>query len=299
MTYIMRQYDDALRLIMEAGYDQPDRTGVGRRTVLGITTRYDLSTGQVPVLTGRSVKWESIVKEVLWYISGSDNIHDLEAMGAKIWTPWINDEFTEKHGFEQGSIGYGYGPNLIHFGADMQDVYENPDEKLGFNQLDYVINELKAKPFSTQALFTLWRPDKVKEVVLPPCHHTYQFIVSPDGNGNPTWLDCVLFQRSNDYPVGVGMGNLFTASIFTHLIAMELGLKPFQLTHMGSHCHIYQNQFEAVNKYLQQVGDQSREAPSSPTLHIEKQPSIYDYKPEHFTIMDYNPLPSIKFPVAV
>ncbi|MEM2159590.1 MAG: thymidylate synthase [Candidatus Nitrosotenuis sp.] len=307
MTYIMSAYDEALRFILEEGYDQPDRTGVGRRTLIGLTTRYDLSTGRVPVLTYRKVKWQAIVSEVLWYLSGSDNIHDLEALGSKVWNPWINDEFTKKHGLKQGSIGYGYGPNLIKFGCDLQQDYkfetyscdphnDHPGPK-GFNQVDYVINELKTKPWSTQALFTLWRPDKVKEVVLPSCHHTYQFILRPDKNGNPTNLVCFLFQRSNDYPVGVGMANLFTAALFTRLIALELGVNADCVVHTGSHCHIYFNQFNAVNEYLLRV--ENLPAKASPILNIEKQASIYDYKLEHFTIDDYDAYDIIKFPVAV
>jgi len=297
MTYIMSGYDEALEMILKYGYDQPDRTGVGRRTLIGMTTRYDLSEGRVPILTYRRVKWQAIVSEVLWYLSGSGNIHDLEDLGSKVWNAWINDEFTDKHSFEQGSIGYGYGPNLIHFGADLLDVHENPTEKLGFNQIDYVINELKTKPWSTQALFTLWRPDKVKEVVLPPCHHTYQFILTPDENGNPTKLVCFLFQRSNDYPVGVGMANIFTAALFTRLIALELGVDASQVIHTGSHCHIYTNQFNSVNEYLLRA--QKLPALPSPMLKIEKQVSIYDYKLEHFIIDDYDAYEPIKFPVAV
>ena len=75
----------------------------------------------------------------MWFISGSNNIYDLEKSGSKIWNPWIDDNFTENGKFEKGSIGYGYGTNLIHFGCDLHDFENNK----GVNQLDYVINELK------------------------------------------------------------------------------------------------------------------------------------------------------------
>ena len=86
-NYIMREYDAALAPIASTGFDiEGDRTGVGTKCLFGLNTKYDISQ-RVPVLTKRTVAWKSIVKEVLWYISGSHNIYDLEATGAKIWTP--------------------------------------------------------------------------------------------------------------------------------------------------------------------------------------------------------------------
>jgi hypothetical protein len=75
----------------------------------------------------------------------------------------INYKFTDKHNLPEGSGGYLYGFNLIHFGANIyknikRKEYEknNPNilteddldrsfgtDSKGFNQLDYVINTLK------------------------------------------------------------------------------------------------------------------------------------------------------------
>lgn len=313
-NYIMREYDTALRDILYSGFDiDDDRTGVGTIAKFGINTEYDISE-RVPVLTKRKVAWKSIVKEVLWYISGSHNINDLENMGAKIWTPWKSDEFTNKHNLPQGSAGYVYGFNLIHFGANI-DQYEsrkkaelNPfnseltekeldaiyPKSKGFNQLDYVINTLRENPKSRQACFTFWRPDTNRMARLPACHAFYSFIVSPDENGEMNVLNCHLFQRSNDYPIGVGMGNLWTATLFTYMIAQQLNMKVGKLYHSGSHCHIYKNAIDSVKEYL------SREKePNSPILKLNKRDSIYDYTPEDFELIDYDPLPAIKFPIAV
>ncbi len=287
--YILSQYDYALNRIFNEGFIlQGDRTGVGRKTVFGISTEYDISE-RVPVLTRRQVAWKSVVKEVLWYISGSHNINDLEAMGAKIWSPWKNDRFTEKHNLPQGSGGYIYGYNLIHFGADIH----NPEDQ-GFNQLDYVINTLRNNPKSTQACFTFWRPDTNHAAVLPACHAFYSFIVSPDATGEMNVLNCHVFQRSNDYPIGVGMANLFTGTLFTYMIAQQLDMTPGKLYHTGAHCHIYLNALDAVQQYLE-----TEYAPPSPKLIINKKPSIYDYTIDDFDLVGYNPLPPIKFPIAV
>jgi len=289
-NYILTPYDVALKNILENGFDiEGDRTGVGTRCLFGVNTEYDISQ-RVPVLTKRKVAWKSIVKEVLWYISGSHNINDLEAAGAKIWTPWKSKEFTDKHGFPEGSGGYIYGFNLIHFGADINTMSTDK----GFNQLDYVINTLKNNPKSRQACFTFWRPDTNHQAVLPACHAFYSFIVSPDKNGEMKVLNCHLFQRSNDYPIGTGMANLWTGTLFTYMIAQQLGMVPGKLYHSGSHCHIYHNALEASTEYCSRI-----EEPNSPILHLNKKDSIYDYVVDDFELEDYTPLPTIKFPIAV
>ena len=164
--YILKPYDDALRKIYNEGFDiEGDRTGKGTRCLFGISTEYDVST-YVPLLVYRKAFWKSLVKEFLWYLSGSHMITDLEAMGSGIWSAWKNDEFTKKHGLPQGSGGYIYGFNLINFGADINDfdnynrVKDDWDGKgeyfdwvqnldylypnsHGTNQLDIVINKLK------------------------------------------------------------------------------------------------------------------------------------------------------------
>lgn len=329
-NYVMREFDQALNKIYTDGFDiEGDRTGVGTRALFGISTQYDVSK-RVPIPTKRKVAWKSIVKEVLWYISGSHNINDLEKAGAKIWTPWKNDSFTEKHDLPKGSGGYIYGFNLIHFGADIKvleqetaarNLYTNPDPQFtefnkkgleavdeaygasqGFNQLDYVINTLRANPKSRQACFTFWRPDTNSMAVLPACHAFYSFIVSPNSNGAMNVLNCHVFQRSADFPIGVKMGNLWTATLFMYMIAQQLDMKPGNLYHSGSHCHIYHNVMHPtaehpngpLQEYLSRV-----EEPNSPILHLSKKNSIYEYQVEDFVLEDYNPLPAIKFPIAV
>ena len=249
--YIMKQYDDAMRQIYDQGFDiDGDRTGVGTRCKFGISTEYDISE-HVPIMTYREVSYKAIIKEVLWYISGSHSIQELEDSGCGIWTPWKSEEFTKKHKLPEGSGGYIYGFNLIHFGAKINDVetfkhavktardprfskqhcddveqnlrnYFNEHKMLGFNQLDYVINTLKANPKSRQACFTFWRPDTNSQAVLPACHAMYSFIVSPNEKGEMKVLNCHMFQRSCDWFIGVGHGNLWTATLFTYMIAQQL-----------------------------------------------------------------------------
>ena len=288
-NYILHDYDRNLERIVNEGFDiDDDRTGVGTINLFNLSATIDVSE-RMPILTKRRVAWKSIVKEVLWYISGSSNIKDLEDMDCGIWTPWKNEKFSSKHGFEEGSAGYVYGYNLIHYGADLLNK-----ESKGFNQLDYVIDTLKANPKSRQACFTFWRPDTNNQAVLPACHAFYTFIVSKNADGDLKDLNVHVFQRSNDYPIGVGMGNLFTAALFLHLIAHQTNLNPKYVYHTGAHCHVYKNALEATKEYISR-----RKTPDSPILHINHKDSIYEYSPDDFSIESYEALDRIKFDIAV
>ena len=106
--------------------------------------------------------------------------------------------FTTRHGLPEGSGGYLYGFNLIHFGSDLHQYIADPHnpENQGFNQLDYVINTLRSNPRSRQACFSFWRPDTNHQAILPACHAFYSFVVSPDASGEMKVLNLHVFQRS-------------------------------------------------------------------------------------------------------
>jgi len=232
-----------------------------------------------------------MLREYLWFISGSNNIKDLNKMGSKVWDFWRNDSWALENGFEEGSIGYGYGTNLIHFGCDLKDMENNP----GFNQLDYVINELKTNRNSRRILLNFYRPDKSgnNDTVLPACHNQYQFISEPDSEGNLTKLSCCMTQRSCDSFIGGLSTNLQGAAFMTHMICQQVGMTPSKLYHMANHFHLYKNHESALQEYL------GRGFPNSPILKLNKRDSIYEYTSDDFELIDYEPLPKMKVEVAV
>ena len=296
-NYILRPFDENLAKIMDEGYDMEDRTGVGCRYLPGITTTIDISE-RVPIPTKRKTAWKSMLKEYLWFLTGSDRISDLENMGSKVWTAWKKPEWAKSKGLPEDSIGYGYGPNLIHYGAELNsESNRNIIKKrldlnnyFGFNQVDHVINLLKTNPNSRRILWSFFRPDKQgsEKTVLDPCHLIYQFIPEPNNK-----LSCVVYIRSNDMFVGALSTNLQGAAFYTHMIGQQTGFTPSKLIVVSAHAHIYHNHFDGVKEYL------SREEPNSPILNLNKRDSIYDYVAEDFYLGDYNPLEKISVSVAV
>jgi thymidylate synthase len=286
-NYILRNFDENLAKIMDEGYDMEDRTGTGCRYLPGITTTIDISE-RVPVPTKRATKWKAMLAEYLWFLTGSDRISDLREMfGSKVWDAWQKPDWAYEQDLPADSIGYGYGPNLIKYGASLHKLDGPP---YGFNQVDHVINLLKTNPNSRRILWSFFRPDKQgpDNVVLDPCHLIYQFIPEPDRK-----LSCVVYIRSNDMFVGAGSTNLQGAAFYTYMLGQLCGFTPSKLIVISAHAHIYKDHFPFVEEYL------SREEVDSPILTLEKVETIYDYKLDNFELVEYNPLPRMKIPISV
>lgn len=90
----MKQYLEALQEVLDHGHDHPDRTGTGRRTVISIQKRFDLSDGTFPMVTTRYINPKLFVHEMLMFIAGLTNVEYLNANGLKFWDAWSVTEKT-------------------------------------------------------------------------------------------------------------------------------------------------------------------------------------------------------------
>lgn len=83
----MQQYQALMKNIMENGYDHPDRTGVGRRSIFGTNLRFRMSDG-FPLVTTRKIFTRGMIEETLWFIRGSKNAQELSDKNVNIWDLW-------------------------------------------------------------------------------------------------------------------------------------------------------------------------------------------------------------------
>jgi len=78
------------------------------------------------------------------------------------------------------------------------------------------------------------------------------------------------------------------------MIAQQCNLDVGDFVWTGGDTHLYSNHLEQTHLQL------SRTPRALPKLVIRRKPStIFDYKFEDFEIIDYDPYPAIKAPVAV
>lgn len=291
--YIMKEYDKALEQVLSKGIKKSSRAG-DVLSIFGIQIEYDISK-YFPILTGRKLFPRSIFAELVWMLSGSTDIQDLENLGSKIWTPWVSEEFTlANHGYKEKEIGPGYGFQLRQFGAPyinrtpgMKELYQNRPVMLGFDQVSYIVDELKNNPTSRRIMWSLWCPEMTtNQVRLPTCH--YSFLANVEGDK----LNGMVVSRSCDLPIGAPANVIFYAGLI-YALAQQVGLKPGKLVHSIADAHCYANCLEEVEEYLK------RDKPNSPTLTLNPRSSIFDYIPDDFEVNDYNPLAKIVMSISV
>lgn len=301
----MQQYHDLLKHILENGQVRDDRTGVGTKSVFGYQMRFDLQAG-FPLVTTKKVHLKSIIHELLWFVAGDTNLRYLALNNVNIWNDWpfqrwLNDtgqadafpkytpEWREKmkefvamvredEAFAKkwGELGPVYGKQWRDFN--------------GFDQLRWVIDEIKRNPQSRRLIVSAWNASQIEEMAkagLPPCHTMFQFYVN---NGK---LSCQLYQRSADTFLGVPF-NIASYALLTMMVAQVTGYEPGDFVHTFGDAHLYSNHMEQVEEQL------SRDFRPLPTMRINPEVKhIEDFKFEDFELVDYNPHPAIKAPVAV
>ena len=279
----MKQYLDLVRLVMNEGTRKPSRTGVDTISYFGAFYRVDLSKG-FPLLTTKKIEWKSLLYEVLWYLSGEDHIRNLQKH-TKIWNAWAD---------ENGNLETAYGYYWRHFPSAQKD--ENGDWHVEeVDQIRYVIDELKRKPYSRRLVVTAWEPGNATKSKLPPCHYSFAFNVN-DGK-----LNCHLTQRSGDIALGIPF-NLAAYSILTQIIAQEVNLDLGFFAHTIIDAHIYVGEKGTPNEkydHLEGLKEQLKREPFPlPTLKIAKKP-IDELEFDDFELINYQYHDKIKFEVAV
>ena len=260
-----------------------DRTGTGTSEIFGYQMRFDLSKG-FPLLTTKKVHFKSIAIELFWFLRGRTDNQWLKERGVTIWDEWATEEKCAEFGRKEGDLGPIYGHQWRNFGEVKAENHFRFQE--GFDQISWVINEIKTNPNSRRLIVSGWNPAEANDVALPPCHTLFQFHV----NGGK--LSCQLYQRSADTFLGVPF-NIASYALLTHIIALECGLEVGEFIWTGGCVHLYKNHFEQAKLQL------SRDTRSFPKLVIKNKKPFDEYEFEDFEIVDYNPHPSIKAEVAV
>jgi len=259
-----KQYMDILKDIRDNGFEQKnERTGVATRRIPHAVICVDLQK-EFPILKKKQVFWKSAIEEILWTMQKqSNNIKDLRP---HIWDQWAD---------ENGSIGKAYGYQVKMF-----------------KQVDYVLDRLAKDSSDRRAVIDLWNAHDLAEMNLVPCCYTSVWNII---NGK---LNCLLTQRSADFPVGVPFNTTQYAAL-THLFARHLGVVPGQLTHVMADAHIYVNQLDGVNEMIRRF-EESPINTAEPCQLVINSDEIDFYKQDiaNITVKNYAHMGKIDFPVT-
>lgn len=291
------QYLDYIEQIMVSGQERGDRTGMGTRSLFGISMEYNLS-GEFPLLTTKRVYWKGVVEELLWFLRGSTDVRELQSRQVRIWDGNSSREFLDSRNlthYREGDIGPTYGHNFRYYGAEYETC-ETDYRGCGFDQVMDVLNKLRNNPTDRRMIINLWNPMTYDLVALPPCLFMYQFYVTNDPDTErPRWLSCSIYQRSGDMGLGVPF-NIASASLLTYILAYLSDLEPLRLYHTIGDAHVYLNHMEPLKEQLE------REPLPFPKLLIDTtrpKTKVEDFTFEDFTLVGYHPYDSIKMQMAV
>jgi thymidylate synthase len=285
----MRAYLDLVERVLTHGQLKSNRTGVDTLSSFAESYRVDLSEGY-PLLTTKRVYFDSMLRETLWYLSGEDHIRELRKH-TSIWDDWADEE---------GRLETAYGRYWRRFPVPEQEeslggevfateshphTHREENGALTFDQIGYVVDELKDNPNSRRLVVTAWHPANAAVSLLPPCHYTWTLNVQ----GNH--LNCHLTQRSADIAVGVPF-NLACYALLTQAIAQAVNLEPGEFVHTLVDAHIYVNHIDGLKQQL------DRDPYPRPHLEIADKP-LDELRFEDFQLQNYRYHDPIRFEVAV
>lgn len=281
------------------------------RSVFGRQTRYDLSQG-FPLLTTKKTFFRGIAEELIWFLSGSSNIKPLIDKDVHIWDEWAWKRYhkhclAEDPGKDLGQKEFiaklkelPAGDSWVEEWGDLIVVYGKmwrrwpASDGREIDQLGWVIDGLKDKPYRKSYIISGWNPDFIYAMAsagnaneVPPfCHTTFQFAVT-DGR-----LNLGLYQRSADLFLGVPF-NIASYSLLLLMVAQVTGLEPGEFVHTFGDVHIYSNHFEQIKEQIR------REPFPFPALSLDPSiKNIDDFRYEHIRLENYQSHPPLKGEIA-
>lgn len=281
MSVVDSAYDATLEFVLEEGEVVPTRarllsTGetIKARSLISYSMEFCVWE-EFPLLTTKFVSFSNVLRELLWFISGSTNERDLSRHGVHIWKQWASPT---------GELGPVYGAAWRR--------YEGKDKTV--DQLASVVEGIRAVVKDPEAsvgrrlIVNAWDPTRLDEMALPPCHMFFQFFV------RGSVLHMQVYQRSADLFLGVPY-NIASYATLLMMVAQITGLKPGRLAFTFGDLHLYENHIEQAKEQM------SREPRDAPKLVIvdRGQRSLDDFVFEDFRLEGYDPHPALRGEVAV
>ena len=227
---------------------------------------YDLSRGEVPLISLRQQAWKSAIKEIFWIYQ--DQTSDLSVLKEKYNIHWWDD-----WNVGDGTIGQRYGATIKKY-----------------DLVNKLLNDLKNNKNSRRMIMNMYQYEDFKETEgLFPC--AFETLWNVRGE----YLDMILTQRSNDFATAWSINGTQYACLQI-MVAKASGLKPGKFTHIIGNLHIYDRHLEQGKELLKRV-------PSKETVKLNFNPNsdeFYSFKVEDFSLENYEPCePQLKFELAI
>lgn len=238
---------------------------------------YDLTKGEIPLITLRPIAIKSAIGEMLWIYQDKSN--DLELLKNKYNVSWW-DEWD----IGDRTIGSVYGETIRQYDLVNKVLLEG----------------IKNDPDGRRHILSMWQYDQFeKKHGLKPCAFETHWNVR-HGNDGVDYLDMKLIQRSSDFATA-GCINQMQYLVFMLMIARHLGYTPGRFTWDCTNVQIYDRHVEQVKEMLNR---ESVECNPEIILNEDKT-NFYDFTPDDVEIKGYpkklikEKNPQLNFEIAI
>jgi len=288
-------YLDLIKSIMDTGFEQNDRTGVGTFAKHGMSLRFSLRNNKVPLITTRKSFFRGAVEELLWLLRGETDASTLQNKNIHIWDGNTTKDFIEKRKIDnivpENDIGTLYGFQIRNWGGDYARWRDNK-ERTGIDQLKKLIDGIRKEPESRRHLISNYNVSQLDTGVLEPCHTLYGFTLDKTNKE----IHSSLFMRSTDVCCGLVL-NIVHISLLTYILGKMFGYSPGEFVYFGNNVHIYKSHLSKAKEQITRIPYEF------PELRINKNiSSIEDIEAltfEDFQLINYIHHPPIKYEMAV
>jgi thymidylate synthase len=223
MISIQDEYRGLLSGVFYGGLSKPDRTGTGTKAVFGRMLSHDMALG-FPLLTTKKIYFDHAITELLWILQGRTDLKYLRDNGVTYWDADYN-----RSNRTDGTLGPVYGHQLRNFN--------------GVDQLKNILIKIKREPSSRRIMASLWNPNDMDDMVLPPCHYGFQIYIN-DGKMDLCWQ-----QRSVDIFLGLPY-DIAMYGLLLLMLCKGTDYTPGRLIASLGDCHIYSNHYNQVEQQL-------------------------------------------------
>lgn len=287
----MKTFDEIYKdIVLDIIYNGKDQKGNVRAKYADGTPAYTryihgvnfvISPNDLPILKSKRVAWKTSLVEMQWiWQEMSNNVAWLKEHNCKIWNEWeVKDSGSEW----DSTIGAAYGYQLANKKRKINEKW--------FNQVEYVIHQIKNNPRSRRILTTLYNVEDLKDMALEPCVYETQWEVDDDD-----YLILHVRQRSADMALG-SVINVLQYSVLHRLMAKSTGKKLGHMYWNIGNAHIYDRHLELLEKQV--TADISELEKENPVLNLPDGSGFFATPLSEVDIKNYHHNGNFKYEVAI
>lgn len=241
------------------GEDRVDRTGVGTKSLFGISLSVP-NMKLFPAVTTKKLAFNQVKAEMSAFIHGAQSLDQMHYYGCTIW-----DKNAEAKNGKLGPI----------YGSQWRDWR-------GKDQLKGLYEQIRKNPTSRRLLVSCWNVDELDDMCLPPCPFAFQVSVREE-----MYLDMIVYQRSCDLFLGLPF-DIAGYALLQSLIAKTTGYYSGRVTFFIGDAHIYNNHIGQVQTVLERMPKKF------PTLKLAPEANMFHFLKEHAWLEGYESWPEVK-----